>query len=141
VRIIARASAKDGGIPVRRLPSRLHLRCIIRDGKSAFVGSQSLRKLELEARREIGVIFEDKDVVEKMTSVFEKDWKKSEPTVTTDTATSAFSVPAKKVAREVLKRMDFQPTLEKVMESVIDPKKDASFEPAEGALSRRHCMR
>jgi phosphatidylserine/phosphatidylglycerophosphate/cardiolipin synthase-like enzyme len=37
---------------------RQHLRCIVRDGRAAFVGSQSLRKVELDARREIGVLVE-----------------------------------------------------------------------------------
>src|SRR5207302_450907 len=35
---------------------RLHARVIIRDRTSIFLGSQSLRKLELDSRREIGVI-------------------------------------------------------------------------------------
>ena len=34
----------------------MHLRAIVRDGKAAFLGSQTLRRLELESRREIGVI-------------------------------------------------------------------------------------
>ena len=38
---------------------RLHIRAIIRDGKRAFMGSQSLRRLELEKRREVGVIVTD----------------------------------------------------------------------------------
>ena len=38
---------------------RLHVRAIIRDGKRAFIGSQSLRRLELEKRREVGVIVTD----------------------------------------------------------------------------------
>ncbi len=38
---------------------KLHVRCIIRDRKSAFVGSQSLRKLELDQRREVGLITKD----------------------------------------------------------------------------------
>ena len=32
------------------------MRAIIRDGAEAFIGSQSLRKLELEGRREVGII-------------------------------------------------------------------------------------
>jgi hypothetical protein len=31
------------------------VRVIIRDGRDAFIGSQSLRKLELDQRREVGV--------------------------------------------------------------------------------------
>ena len=53
---------------------RLHVRAIIRDGSRAFVGSQSLRRLELEKRREIGVVVTDRSVVRKMKAVFEEDW-------------------------------------------------------------------
>ncbi len=55
VRVIGQGSARGRSLPLRTLPTRLHARAILRDGDSAFLGSQSLRKLELEARREIGV--------------------------------------------------------------------------------------
>src|SRR5260370_39169961 len=84
LRILSRASAKNGAIPVRRLSSRLHLRAILRDGDSAFLGSQSLRQLELDVRREIGGIFRDKAVVKQMEVIFAKDWKKSEPVIEQD---------------------------------------------------------
>lgn len=58
---------------------KLHVRCIIRDRKSAFVGSQSLRKLELDQRREVGLITKDVRTVARMSGVFEQDWKKSRP--------------------------------------------------------------
>jgi phosphatidylserine/phosphatidylglycerophosphate/cardiolipin synthase-like enzyme len=53
---------------------RLHVRAIIRDGRRAFIGSQCLRKLELEKRREVGVIVTDQAVVREMKDVFERDW-------------------------------------------------------------------
>jgi cardiolipin synthase len=76
VRIIGRLEAKWGGdIKSERFPGRrLHVRAIIRDGKRAFMGSQSLRRLELEKRREVGVIITDELVVKQMLEVFEKDW-------------------------------------------------------------------
>jgi phosphatidylserine/phosphatidylglycerophosphate/cardiolipin synthase-like enzyme len=76
VRIIGRLEAKWGGdIRSERFPGRrLHVRAIIRDGKRAFMGSQSLRRLELEKRREVGVIITDELVVRQMLEVFEKDW-------------------------------------------------------------------
>ncbi len=47
------------GINRRKLARhRLHVRAIIRDGAAAFVGSQSLRKLELDGRREVGLIID-----------------------------------------------------------------------------------
>jgi phosphatidylserine/phosphatidylglycerophosphate/cardiolipin synthase-like enzyme len=60
--------------PFTRL--KLHVRAIIRDGKTAFVGSQSLRKLELDERREVGLITRDLRVVKRMTEIFNSDWKK-----------------------------------------------------------------
>src|SRR4029079_10380728 len=76
VRVIGRLEAKwSDGIKNDRYPGkRLHIRAIIRDGKRAFVGSQSLRRLELEKRREVGVIVTDQAVVSQMEDVFEKDW-------------------------------------------------------------------
>lgn len=56
---------------------KLHIRCIICDRKSAFVGSQSLRKLELDQRREVGLITKDVRTVARMAGVFEQDWKKN----------------------------------------------------------------
>ena len=57
--------------------TKLHVRCMIRDRKTAFVGSQSLRKLELDHRREVGLITKDVRTVRKMAAVFEQDWKKN----------------------------------------------------------------
>jgi hypothetical protein len=59
----------------KTLPMRLHTRSIIRDGSWAFVGSQSLRSLELDARREVGIIFRDPKVVARLAKTFEDDWE------------------------------------------------------------------
>ncbi|HKO19952.1 MAG TPA: phospholipase D-like domain-containing protein [Acidobacteriaceae bacterium] len=140
VRILSRASAKGGTIPVRRMTQRLHLRAMMRDGEEGFIGSQSLRKLELEARREIGVIFKDKKIVKEMEEVFEKDWKSSEP-VLEDQITAALAIPANKVAKEVAKHISIKPMVEQVLDKVIDSKSDATFEPAEVAQTVREAFR
>ena len=63
IRIIGKVE-KGHGLEAEKFPGkRQHLRCIVRDGRAAFVGSQSLRKLELDARREIGVIVRDAKLV------------------------------------------------------------------------------
>ena len=63
------------GLAAEPLPGkRQHLRAIVRDGRAAFLGSQSLRRLELDARREIGVIVRDAKVVEEIVKIFESDW-------------------------------------------------------------------
>jgi phosphatidylserine/phosphatidylglycerophosphate/cardiolipin synthase-like enzyme len=69
VRVIGSTSNKGRTLPARKLPTRLHARAILRDGKSVFLGSQSLRKLELEARREVGIIVHDQKIAKKMVSV------------------------------------------------------------------------
>src|SRR5687767_565394 len=67
---------KGTGIKVKALRGlRLHVRAIVRDRKAAFVGSQSMRKLELDKRREVGVITKDRRAVAKIARVFESDWK------------------------------------------------------------------
>jgi phosphatidylserine/phosphatidylglycerophosphate/cardiolipin synthase-like enzyme len=57
---------------------RMHVRAMVCDGKRAFVGSQSLRRLELENRRELGVIVTDDIVVGQLKQFFELDWSKTE---------------------------------------------------------------
>jgi cardiolipin synthase len=78
VKVIGKVEAKW---PVKghKYPGRrLHVRAIIRDGDRAFVGSQSLRRLELEKRREVGVIVTDAGVVKEMITVFTRDWAQTE---------------------------------------------------------------
>jgi len=74
VRVIGKVEAKWNLNSGRFAGKRLHIRAIIRDGKRAFMGSQSLRRLELEKRREVGVIITDETVVREMKEVFEHDW-------------------------------------------------------------------
>jgi cardiolipin synthase len=81
VRIIGKLERKwdRGAFDARPYPGkRLHVRAIIRDGRRAFIGSQSLRKLELDDRREVGVIVRDRAVVRKLQKTFERDWAKTD---------------------------------------------------------------
>jgi phosphatidylserine/phosphatidylglycerophosphate/cardiolipin synthase-like enzyme len=78
IRILGSIEKDIKGVKARRLgPMRLHVRAIIRDGSEAFIGSQSLRKLELDGRREVGVIVRHGAVIRKMIATFEDDWKRS----------------------------------------------------------------
>ena len=54
---------------------KLHVRALIRDRQAAFVGSQSLRKLELDERREVGLITKDRRTVSRIAATFAADWK------------------------------------------------------------------
>jgi phosphatidylserine/phosphatidylglycerophosphate/cardiolipin synthase-like enzyme len=96
VKIIGRVEAK-WNLKWEKPPGRrLHVRAIIRDGRQAFIGSQSLRKLELEKRREVGTIINDPKVVAGMIEVFASDWA----------ATPSGKKAVKKVVKKTLKRGD-----------------------------------
>ncbi len=78
ISIIGDMKGKDKGIAERKLATmRLHVRAIVRDGTNAFVGSQSLRKDELENRREVGLIINNPAVARKILTIFEQDWEDS----------------------------------------------------------------
>lgn len=75
VRVIGKVGKRASDLKVQKLPGfRLHVRAIIRDSEEAFVGSQSLRDLELEARREVGLITREAKTVKAINDVFEADW-------------------------------------------------------------------
>jgi phosphatidylserine/phosphatidylglycerophosphate/cardiolipin synthase-like enzyme len=78
VRIIGKVE-RGHGLSAEKYPgSRLHIRAVVRDRHRAFVGSMGLRRLELDARREIGVIVRDPKVVRKIVDVFEADWAETD---------------------------------------------------------------
>ena len=79
IRILGKVGKRGGDLRVQKMPGlRLHVRAMVRDGETAFVGSQSLRGLELDARREVGLFVKDPKVVKAMLETFEADWAKTE---------------------------------------------------------------
>lgn len=79
IRVIGKVSKRAKDIRVQKMPSmRLHVRAMIRDGDTVFVGSQSLRALELDARREVGLIARGPAVVKRFQETFEEDWAKTD---------------------------------------------------------------
>jgi phosphatidylserine/phosphatidylglycerophosphate/cardiolipin synthase-like enzyme len=87
IRVLGKMPKPPAGIASAKLADfRLHIRAIIRDGNQAFIGSMSLRKLELDGRREIGVIVTDSRIARKMQAIFESDWAHSVPTLADDDA-------------------------------------------------------
>lgn len=79
VRVLGAMKAARPPIEVRTLKGmRLHVRAIIRDGTRAFVGSQSLRKEELDSRREVGLLITNPTASRKLMSVFDADWAVSD---------------------------------------------------------------
>lgn len=79
VRVIGKVAKRGGPLKGQKCPGkRLHVRGMVRDSDTAFVGSQSLRALELDGRREVGLITKDPKVVKGMLDVFEADWAKTD---------------------------------------------------------------
>jgi cardiolipin synthase len=79
VRIIGKVSKRGEGLTVERMPGlRLHVRAILRDGQEMFLGSMSLRALELDKRREVGVIVKERIAAKQFRDIFEEDWSKTE---------------------------------------------------------------
>lgn len=75
IKVIGALDKRVKGISVRKMPQiRLHVQAIIRDGRDLFFGSQSLRKVELDQRREVGLITAESAAVEHFRIIFELDW-------------------------------------------------------------------
>lgn len=78
VRVIGKTGKGAQAITSAKLAGRrLHVRAIVVDGKEVFIGSQSLRKLELDGRREVGMICRTAAVARRVAQIFELDWEKS----------------------------------------------------------------
>ena len=78
IRVIGKMERDLPGVAAVKLAGmRLHIRSIVRDGRSVFLGSQSLRRLELDGRREIGVVVNNAAVARQVAAVFESDFEAS----------------------------------------------------------------
>jgi cardiolipin synthase A/B len=121
VKVLGRMTRRSTAIEVSRIHDmRLHTRVMIRDGKQAFLGSQSLRTVELDRRREVGMIFEDSAVVAHIEEIFLGDWKIAEQA---KVEKEAKATPASKVAKVVAKAIvrdlpSVAPIIETAMQQV-----------------------
>ena len=79
VRIIGKVGKKAEGLVVDKMPGlRLHLRAMLRDGQEMFLGSMSLRAIELDKRREVGIIVKERAAAKQFREIFEEDWSKTD---------------------------------------------------------------
>jgi phosphatidylserine/phosphatidylglycerophosphate/cardiolipin synthase-like enzyme len=102
IRIIGRVSDERYKFSVRTLARmRLHTRCIIRDRKALFLGSQSLRELELDGRREVGIVCRDRAAVATILNIFEEDWAASEHAPASPDDIRPVAKVAKRVAKAI----------------------------------------
>ena len=78
VKIIGRDAGFDQVVPnfhVRKLARyKLHAKCVVVDSELFFIGSQNLRDVSLDARREVGIIVRDEAMARKITRIFDEDW-------------------------------------------------------------------
>ena len=124
IKIIGSLGVSGSNLWVTPLTSmRLHTRTIIRDGRQAFIGSQSLRQPELDLRREIGVIVGDPKVVKALLATFESDWASTgfdETRETVEAHTEAEPQPTAKATRALAKEMPpLKTTLKKAIKQAV----------------------
>jgi len=131
VKILGHSTRHSTNLEVCKLHDmRLHTRMILRDGTHGFLGSQSLRTVELDRRREVGMIFDDAAVIESLTKTFLEDWKGA-AAAKTDSRSDATptSRVAKKVAKAIAKDL---PSLTPMIETAMQ---EAGVESVELALN------
>jgi len=79
IRVIGKVTKRGGDLRVQKMPgARLHVRAMVRDNEEVFVGSQSLRPLELDGRREVGIFCREARVVKAVAELFDSDWAKTD---------------------------------------------------------------
>jgi cardiolipin synthase A/B len=133
IRVIGKIGRNNPQISLRKLSRlRLHTRCIIRDRKEAFLGSQSMRELELDARREIGIIFEDASVIAGIAETFEEDWKQGTVVAEEEGVKPPAARVAKKVAKSVSKVLPpIAPVVEEMVKEVLHVNGDIAIDHEE----------
>ena len=121
---------------------RLHARTIVRDREEVFLGSQSLRTTELDARREVGLIFGEPEITARLVEIFEDDWKQSKKHADVKSKASE-DLPdteavrplrrvAKKVAKTVVRQLPpVAPVLEVVVRELAGPETEVDINPKE----------
>jgi cardiolipin synthase len=129
VRLIGTTAKKHGTVlQVRRPVFRLHTRTIIRDRRAAFIGSQSLRQPELDARREVGLIIHDRKMVKELLETFEADWELK-------VAPEGIQIPTrtlkKRMKNAVAKLSPLNPIVKEAVKEVVAKAGPDSLDPKE----------
>jgi len=129
IRVIGALGRRSHHLPVRRLSGfRLHARTIIRDRREAFVGSQSLRKAELDSRREVGVIVRESKVLSGLIDTFEADWGVKETAETIQATPQEL----KKTLKETVEKLSpLNALVKEAVNDVVSKKGSASLNTKE----------
>jgi phosphatidylserine/phosphatidylglycerophosphate/cardiolipin synthase-like enzyme len=123
VRVIGSVGRQSTHVNVRPLGGfRLHTRTIVCDRREVFVGSQSLRKAELDSRREVGVIVRDSKVVSRVANTFEADWGAKN---TAETVQDTPQVLKKKLKDMVEKLSPLNPLVKEAVHEVVSKEGNA----------------
>jgi hypothetical protein len=144
IRILGRVTLRSSILAVNKPPLRLHVRAMVADGTRVFIGSQSLRRTELDARREIGIICADPRIASRLTEVFEEDWKLAEQAKEHEKLDD--SAPASRVAKKVAKAVakdlaPVAPVLKVVIRELTGDKPEVDLSPEEVEDSVRHAVK
>jgi len=134
VRIIGQTSRSASRLVSRALASpRLHARVMVRDREAAFIGSQSLREIELDRRREAGIILHESAIVNRIAKTFEEDWDLSEqvkPIEQRKRDPAPASKVAKKVAKAVVRELPpVAPVLEGTIKDMVGDTPELQLDP------------
>ena len=66
------------GVKVRKQKNlRVHAKLLVVDGREALVGSMNIDRSAFDLRRELGVIIDEPEIVDRLRRVFKSDWKTS----------------------------------------------------------------
>lgn len=122
LRIIGRVTLRSAALPpARKLAHvRLHTRAIVRDGRVAFIGSQSLRQVELDSRREAGIIIRDPHVISRLIAQFDEDWVEAAERSPEESQPLTMEKAAKKVAKTIVRDLPpIAPALQQAFREVM----------------------
>jgi cardiolipin synthase len=129
IKVIGRMSRKNQHIDVRKLTGlRLHTRTIIRDRREAFVGSQSLRKIELDKRREVGVIVRGAKTVSRLVDTFEADWSAKEMSENPEATAKDLKRAVKSASAEL---SELNPLVKEAVRDVVEKTGGEEMDPKE----------
>lgn len=78
IRVIGKLSRNLPGVTTTKVPGlRMHVRAVVRDRTAVFIGSQSLRRSQIDGRREIGIIVARGNIARSVAAVFDRDWQEA----------------------------------------------------------------
>jgi phosphatidylserine/phosphatidylglycerophosphate/cardiolipin synthase-like enzyme len=99
---------------------RFHTRTILRDGREAFMGSQSLRGPDLDLRRELGLIVRDRDIAHSLVKVFESDWAGLVPDLENSRKETSENAKAiRKAVKVIVRELPLAPIVENALKHAV----------------------